>query len=273
VIGRLVQSSVVAIGLVVLAVVAAWAADPKLPAGQDPGGVAVAVIGDGLDYRKPEFAARFARDGEGELTGWDFVDEDRRPFGPAGRLDAAASIVIAESAARLVPVRVAPGVERHVAQALRLLSETPSQVALLVADADKPIARANLLMAARQLPRMLIVVPAGLVEAQPRAGPGTDDPAGLLVVSGSVSASGPVSERHADLIVDVTPDPAAGAAPASGSAPLDDLAAAKVAALAARLIAKDAALGASDVRARLLAFAETKSGGTQVLTGIERLAR
>lgn len=65
---------------------AAMAADaprkPKLPPGVDPGGLAMAVIGDGIDYTRPEIATRLARDGEGELVGFDLVDRDRLPFAP-----------------------------------------------------------------------------------------------------------------------------------------------------------------------------------------------
>ncbi len=55
---------------------------PKLIPGIDPGGLALAVIGDGIDYARPEIAARLARDGEGELVGFDLVDRDRRPYAP-----------------------------------------------------------------------------------------------------------------------------------------------------------------------------------------------
>jgi len=53
---------------------------PRLPPGRDPGGVAVALIGGGVDYTDPVLASRLARDGEGELIGWDFIDGDNRPF-------------------------------------------------------------------------------------------------------------------------------------------------------------------------------------------------
>lgn len=53
---------------------------PPVPPGRDPGGVAVALIGTGIDYTLPAVARRLARDGEGELIGWDLQDEDRKPF-------------------------------------------------------------------------------------------------------------------------------------------------------------------------------------------------
>lgn len=63
-----------------LATMPALAQDPKVPPGIDPGLEPVAILTTGLDYTEPAIAARLARDGEGELIGWDFVDNDRRPF-------------------------------------------------------------------------------------------------------------------------------------------------------------------------------------------------
>src|SRR5215813_6387373 len=86
---------------------------PPVPPGRDPGGVAVALIGTGIDYTLPQVASRLARDGEGELIGWDLQDEDRRPFdrskgsappewGGDGTL--IASLLVRDGAVRLVPV-------------------------------------------------------------------------------------------------------------------------------------------------------------------------
>lgn len=53
---------------------------PKVPIGVDPGGIPVAFIGPGLDYTQPDIAENLARDGEGELIGFDLITEDRKPF-------------------------------------------------------------------------------------------------------------------------------------------------------------------------------------------------
>ena len=51
---------------------------PRVPPGVDPGGVAVAIIGSGINYtRSRDRGKRLARDGEGEIIGWDFVDNDQ----------------------------------------------------------------------------------------------------------------------------------------------------------------------------------------------------
>lgn len=59
---------------------AAKPAKPKVPIGVDPGGIPVAFIGPGLDYTQPDIAENLARDGEGELIGFDLIQEDRKPF-------------------------------------------------------------------------------------------------------------------------------------------------------------------------------------------------
>jgi len=244
---------------------AVYAADPKVPAGRDPGGVAVAIVGGGLDYRRETMASRLARDGEGELIGWDFVDGDRHPFAASGGVDPVAAVIVTASKARLVPVRVAAASEPQIVQALRLLDETPTRIVVLAA-AVAPIARSNLAAASRQLGRMLMVVPARIVGPMPAAVSSSEDAAGLLVVS----ASG--NDRQADLIVE--PGSASGANPSS-SAPVaahpGDLAAAQVAALAARLATVDPALAGPRLRARILELAHPRADGAKVLSGIDTL--
>ena len=53
------------VALAAAAATAVAAPKPKVPAGLDPGGVTVAVIGGGVDYRSPNFARSRARCGEG----------------------------------------------------------------------------------------------------------------------------------------------------------------------------------------------------------------
>ncbi len=92
----------------------AAAADPEVPPGIDPGGEAIVIVGTGIDYRNEVIAARLARDGEGELIGWDFVDNDRRPFADPETLPAdknatelALQILRQYPQARIIPMRLA----------------------------------------------------------------------------------------------------------------------------------------------------------------------
>ena len=76
---------------------ASLASEPKVPAGLDPGGVAIALLGDGIDYTKPAIAKRLARDGEGDLIAWDFVDNDIRPYAQTSQTTVDAEYIITAS--------------------------------------------------------------------------------------------------------------------------------------------------------------------------------
>jgi hypothetical protein len=129
--------------LLIAAAAAGQERDPKLPAGRDPGGIAVALFTTGLDYTHPEIATRLARDGEGELIGWDFADNDNRPFaaGPAPetarttpsgipRDDTALARRLLEvyARSRLVAVRIKPGDPASFAQAVAFVARTPARI-------------------------------------------------------------------------------------------------------------------------------------------------
>ena len=139
--------------------------DPRVPPGTDPGGVAVALISAGIDYMLPAIAGRLARDGEGDVIGWDFVDGDALPFasadgeGPSGATAVARAILAEAPAVRLVPVRVDPGQPKSFAQALAFVAKTPARLVLVAAFAandDLGLFR----LAAQEFKQLLIVVPA-----------------------------------------------------------------------------------------------------------------
>jgi hypothetical protein len=89
--------------------------NPAVPDGEDPGGVAVAVVDAGVNYLLPEINARLARDSKGKILGYDFWDLDDRPFDanparsvffPQRHGTRTASIILREApAARLIPYR------------------------------------------------------------------------------------------------------------------------------------------------------------------------
>ena len=61
--------------------VPAAAQEPHVPPGtSNVSNVTVALLGPGIDYRLPELQKNLARDGEGDLIGWDFADSDNKPF-------------------------------------------------------------------------------------------------------------------------------------------------------------------------------------------------
>jgi hypothetical protein len=128
--------------LAVLALSRAAAAEPRkppLPPGRDPGGIAMALISTGIDYTQPDVAARLARDGEGELIGWDAIDGDNRPLPPRGPAPAAwgpnwggdgtlLARAVGARGRRLVPVRISPAQPASLALAVSFLAETPARI-------------------------------------------------------------------------------------------------------------------------------------------------
>jgi hypothetical protein len=143
---------------------------PPVPPGRDPGGVAVAIIGTGIDYTLPEVARRLARDGEGELIGWDLKDQDRRPFDTSkgtalpewgGDSTLVASLLIGAPTVRLVPVRVKPGDPVGLARALAFVAQTPARVAVLAMWSNSPVRWEPFREAARRYNNVLVIVPAG----------------------------------------------------------------------------------------------------------------
>lgn len=231
---------------------------PKALAGRDPGGIAVAVVGRGLDYRLPGVAMRLARDGEGEPIGWDLADNDARPFAASDDDGPAAGIVLAEGpATRLVLVRAAAGRQEQIAAGLRFAAQTPARIVLLVADPGLSYPLAGLAEAARHLPQLLIVVPAWRVASEPASPIGDADRGGLL----SVAADG--GTASADATVQT-------ATLAQGIHP-DDAAAARVAALAARLLAVEPSLAGASLRARLLSLAKPQPSGPPAIPDARRL--
>ena len=150
-----------------------------MPPGRDPGGVAIALIGTGIDYTVPEVARRLARDGEGELIGWDLADQDRKPFdksngstrpewGGDGTL--VASLLLDTQALRLVPVRIDPGDRVSLARAMAFVAQTPARVAVLPMWGTSRADWEPFRQAALRFKDVLIIVPGG-TGPQPVAAP------------------------------------------------------------------------------------------------------
>lgn len=139
---------------------------PKVPPGTDPGGIAIALIAYGIDYTDPAIAPRLARDGEGEIVGWDFVSGDNKPFAaaPEAGIDGtrlARLILSAYARGRLVPLRIAPSDPAQFAQAMRFVLQSPARIiAVPIWNARSEIAEVLNAAAARARDR-LFVIPAG----------------------------------------------------------------------------------------------------------------
>jgi hypothetical protein len=125
--------------LVLAAAAAAQQKKPPLPAGRDPGGVAIAFIGTGIDYTLPQIAQRLARDGEGELIGWDLLDKDNRPF-PSGIAEGTGredgdltrlARTIGTTGRRVVPVKVDPADPLALGRAVAFIAHTPARIVVV----------------------------------------------------------------------------------------------------------------------------------------------
>src|SRR5262245_6416122 len=149
----------------------AQAKKPSLPPGRDPGGVAVALITTGIDYTAPQIAQRLARDGEGELIGFDLVDNDNRPLGSTGSETPAHwggdgtilanSMQDARISTRLVPIRVDPRDPASLARAVAFIARTPARIVALPMWGARQEDWQPFRQAIERSPQLLFVVAAG----------------------------------------------------------------------------------------------------------------
>jgi subtilisin family serine protease len=147
---------------------------PAVPAGVDPGGIAIALIATGIDYTHPEIKDRLARDGEGELIGFDLIDNDHRPYAATslpGNEDGAVDTILARRIlstyrhARLGPVRVDPKDKVMLGRALAFTATTPARVVAVPLWGDSRETWTFFQQAAEQVPDHLLILPAGDADA------------------------------------------------------------------------------------------------------------
>lgn len=268
---------------------AAGSGEPRVPPGRDPGGVPVALIGPGIDYRVAEIAQRIARDGEGDLIGWDFIDNDLKPFEPepacpiqtcstaddAWRANPARLLLGEAGASKLIVLRTKEGDRGALAAAISFASRSPARIIPTLAVGGPPEAAAGtpagpdwqlMIEAARRFSNLLFIVPA---HGPPIAVPGFDDLAiGNLLIVAPATAAGEVSigpagslPPVADVAVTVDTSRATSmAAKLPSERERAEQATARIAALAARLLAVDPILDAQGMKQRILALAQPMSG-------------
>lgn len=174
------------------------AAEPKVPARPAPDGIAVAILGPGVDYREPLIADRLARDGEGDLISWDFADGDNRPFEDAVNGQGtpfARAMLNATATAILVIVREKPGDPQAFGHMMSFVAKTPARIVVWPgaqpARPDWPI----LIEATKRFRDHLFIIPR--------------DPGGKPASLAPLAATANV------VIVDVTQALASGAPPAA----------------------------------------------------------
>ena len=142
---------------------------PPVPAGKDPGGVAVALLTTGIDYTRPAVAQRLARDGEGDLIGWDMAEGDNRPFDrSAGRISAdwggdgtALAQQFGIGGRRIVPVRIDPASPASLARAVAFIARTPARIVVVPMSTQTASDWEAFRQAAAHFSDLLFVIAAG----------------------------------------------------------------------------------------------------------------
>ncbi|RTL61571.1 MAG: hypothetical protein EKK41_27005 [Hyphomicrobiales bacterium] len=222
----------------------AQSAKPRVPPNWDRGGTLVALIGAGIDYRQPAIAVSLARDGEGELIGWDCIENDRLPFDRLqGTSPAAAGgdgtaiahmLLTAGVPVRLVPIRADVANARSLGDAAIFAGKTGARVVIVPMWSDNGGVWEAFRLAVAINSHVLFIVAAG-------EGP---DPAALYPAAFNLSNMMVVSagegRREAKGFND-------------GVRPLTDgiLGAASAARIAARILASDPKIDIPTLKARI----------------------
>lgn len=139
----------------------ALAADPKVPAAKDPGVTPVALAATGIDYTDTSLASRLARDGEGNIVGWDFVDNDIFPYAKDERSNAYARLLLVGPDVELVPLRLAADDFAGAARATAFVSRTQARTLVLTLSSTRKEDWDLFTKAAAHFKDLLIIVPAG----------------------------------------------------------------------------------------------------------------
>jgi|CXWK01.1.fsa_nt_gi hypothetical protein len=257
--------------------------DPAVPPGTDPGGVAVAVIETGVDYTLPHIAEHLARDGEGELIGWDFVDGDRHPFKERDDLEEAdyahrgtamaRTLIKRAPKARLEVVRIDTSDGEAVKKSLAFIAQTPAKLAVLSLKSSTAALWAALREGMEALqPRFLLIVAAGEDEGdrdriKEHLAPRLDSLDNVIVVTacdhaGHELTTAEGAATNADIAVNA--EAFSGellTADTFSFKPEPSIAAAEVAGLAARLLAQDKTIKPNEMRSVILGLAKPFPGG------------
>jgi hypothetical protein len=167
---RAVSSGLVIVGIWMAFIASAFAnQDPRVPPDRESGGIPVAIISTGVNYTLPQISSRLARDGEGQIIGWDFADGDHRPFDVSagksppedgGDGTALASLLLAQSSElRLSPIRFDPQNSASLARALAFAGQTHTRVVVLAVSSGRAEDWDLFKQAAEHFRQLLIVVP------------------------------------------------------------------------------------------------------------------
>ncbi len=214
------------------------------------------MLTTGIDYTQPAVARKLARDGEGDLIGWDALDRDRRPHGT----DPNQSRLVEIAPVRVIPVRVSLDDPASLGEAFEFIRRTASRVVAV------PLP----LLTSPRLPELsmhldaddLLIILAGQTDGQKHAlPPAVRD---RVIVVGALATAGSTAKPAADLDVILLPPAAAREAPGDADrAPrnAEEAAILFVAQLSCRRTELAAAKNPRDAKRILLAQATKDAGG------------
>jgi subtilisin family serine protease len=255
------------------------------PDGRDPGGVRVGLVDSGLAYDLPLYRDRLARDAQGRPLGYDFWDLDPLPydgdfarsaFQPIRHGSAVASVLAREApTAALVPYRYPrPDMDRLGELVARAAADGVRILAMPLGSRD-PADWQAFAEAMRAHPEVLAIVSAGNdgqdLEARP-LWPAALELANLLVVTsadafGRLAPGSNWGRKSVDLMVPAENLPVVDFRGAQGKASGSSYAVPRVAALAARLLARDPEMDTAALRAAILARAAPSPYEDAVIAG------
>ena len=247
--------------------------NPPVPEGRDPGGVTVVQVDSGVNYLLPEIAARLARDPEGEILGYDFWELDKRPFDgnparspffPIRHGTTVASVLLREAPdVRLVPYRYPrPDMSRMAPLVISAAAEGASIVAMAMGSRNREEWTA-FEGAAADHPELLFILSAGNdgrnIDEAPLY-PAVLPLENLLVVTssddfGRLASGSNWGPRSVDLMVPAERVDVIDHRGALGTASGSSYAVPRVAALAARLKARNPDWSAAELKEAILARA------------------
>jgi hypothetical protein len=242
--------------------------------GVDPGGVMVAFVGRGIDYTRPGLSDRLARDGEGEIIGFDLVDRDRRPFCRVdcqALTDAAQAMLAAAPQSRLAVFKVdGAGLA---APALQMAVQ--AKAAIVVLDLPDDAQTAVLLRAASERFRDTLIIlaprPSEAAPAQPAAEAGqpamSEKPGGDASVQAAAPPATPPTAPAAtaapvprpDTVI-VAANPPATSPPSGNAALAHGGPASRIAAEAVRIVAASPSTRGATLKAQVETQVEPAPG-------------
>ncbi|MCP4329437.1 MAG: S8 family serine peptidase [Alphaproteobacteria bacterium] len=247
--------------------------NPPPPPGPDPDGVTVALIDSGVNYTLPFVADRLARDTAGRILGYDYWDDDDRPYDIDGRGGAffplhhgtaVASVLLREGPdVRLLPFRYPRPRMDRMADLIAAADRAGALIVTVPMSSTNPEEWSAFVDAAGSRPHMLFIMAAGNEGQDLARSPRYPAAAGLdnaLVVTSSTPFGklAPGSNWGVDRVDFMVPaeqveaiDHRGARRKASGSS----FAVPRVAALAARLLAENPSWRAPELKAAILARA------------------